>query len=80
MILQDSEKNQLKIEIPITSLDEWTKYHNALLSILRKISIDKCDPQFKDDLKVIYELLSHFQINTKDITTVIDKRQEKAIL
>lgn len=59
MISKDSAKNQLKIEIPIKDLEELARYQNALLSILRKISIDKCDPQFKDDLKVVYALLSH---------------------
>lgn len=59
MIVHDPSKNQLKIEIPLTGLDDLSKYQNALLSMLRRVSIDKNDYQFKEDLKTVYSLLSH---------------------
>lgn len=59
MIIQDKEKNQLRIEIPISNIDELSRYQKGLLNLLKRIHIEKCDPQFKDDLTAVYELLSH---------------------
>lgn len=53
----------LKIEIPITHADELTKYKSAILNMLSHIIIDDCDEAMQDDLKTIYALLLHFELN-----------------
>jgi hypothetical protein len=40
-----TEGNQLKIEIPISSIDELVRYQRGLLHVLKKIHIDECDPE-----------------------------------
>jgi hypothetical protein len=59
MIVHDTAKKQLKIVIPVSSVAELGKYQKGLLNLLKRINIEKCDPQFKDDLAAVYELLSH---------------------
>lgn len=55
-------KMTLKLEIPITSLDDLERYRNALLSVLRRVNINACDTQFKDDLKTVYALISRMTV------------------
>lgn len=59
MVIHDPDKNLLRIEIPISNVEELCRYQKGLLNLLKRIHIEKCDPQFKDDLKAVYELLSH---------------------
>lgn len=66
MVEFEETTSTLKIIIPVSSMDEVEKYHKGLLGILRKIEIDNCDPALKENLKSVYELLSH-------ITTERDK-------
>ncbi len=77
MVVHDSSKNHLRIEIPLSSPDGLIRYQNALLSILRRIRIDKCETEFKEDLKAVYELLSHLQIEeciTKSVSEMSDEK------
>jgi len=65
MVVQDSSKNQLKIEIPLADIDELGKYQSALLSILHKIDIEPDDQELIENLKTIYTLLSHTLIKNE---------------
>lgn len=86
MVVINSGKNQLKVDIPISGIDELHKYQNGLLSILRKIKIDNCDPEFKEHLKTVYELLSHLQPKEefhtlcKERTTKEDNEKPKNVM
>lgn len=53
----------LKIEIPISTSDDVKRYKSALLNMLSHIIIDDCDEAMQDDLKTIYALLLHFELN-----------------
>jgi hypothetical protein len=59
MIEYDSSHNPKKIIIPVSGVEEVQKYQKGILGILGKIEIDHCKPGFKEDLKAVYELLSH---------------------
>jgi hypothetical protein len=63
MIEYDSNQNPLKIIIPVSGIDEVYRYQKGVLTILSKIEIDNCKPSFKEDLKAVYELLSHLLLN-----------------
>lgn len=63
MIVHEVLNTGIKIEIPITHVDELTKYKNALLNMLSHIIIDDCDEAMHDDLKTIYALLLHFELS-----------------
>lgn len=56
------EQNKLRVEIPISSVDELVRYQRGLLHVLKRIHIDECDVEFKNDLAAVYELLSHILI------------------
>lgn len=53
----------LKIEIPISSSDDVKRYKSALLNMLAHIIVDDADEKLQDDLKTIYALLLHFELN-----------------
>lgn len=58
-MIEEHENPGLQIVIPITNMDELTKYQCGLLGILRKVEVGNCDPGLKENLKSVYELLSH---------------------
>lgn len=64
----DETTSTLKIIIPVSSMDEVEKYHKGLLGVLRKIEIDNCDPTLRENLKSVYELLSHLTIDEDQST------------
>ncbi len=62
MKASNAMKMALKLEIPITNLDDLERYRNALLSVLRRVNINACDTQFKDDLKTVYALITRMTV------------------
>jgi len=52
----DHEKN--KVWIPISSMDDIERYQKSLISVLDKVEIDDCNPEFREDLATVYRLLS----------------------
>lgn len=65
MIAHNSCKNQLTITIQNPKVSDIQNYHRSLLKVLEKIEIGNCDPEFKEHLKIVYELLSHLQPDEK---------------
>jgi hypothetical protein len=63
MIEYDSSHNPIKVIIPVSGVEEVQRYQKGLLGILGKIEIDQCKPGFKEDLKAVYELLSHLLLS-----------------
>jgi hypothetical protein len=59
MVIHDVPNNQIRIEIPISSIEEVGRYRKSLLCILNRVEIDPGDLSFKNDLKSVYELLNH---------------------
>lgn len=50
---------------PKIELKELKRYRRALLSVLRRVNINSCDPQFKTDLKTVYRLISKMGVVNK---------------
>lgn len=59
MVQFEGKNSQLKIIIPISSMDELTRYQKGIMGLLNKIEVGNCDPVLKENLKSVYELLSH---------------------
>lgn len=56
----EKEKNSgFRIVIPLSGMEELTKYQKGLMGILRKVEVGNCDPTMKENLNYVYELLSH---------------------
>jgi hypothetical protein len=75
MIVYNPEKDELKIEIPLTTIDDVILYQNALLRILGRINIESNDTQLKEDLKIIYLLLSHTKTNQDAQVKIINSEK-----
>jgi hypothetical protein len=58
----ETGENGLVIVIPDAGVQDLRRFRKGLLSILSKITIENCDSEFKENLKAVYELLSHLQI------------------
>lgn len=63
MIACATVKSDFKIEIPISSSEDVKRYKSALLNMLAHVIIDDVDEKLQDDLKTIYALLLHFELN-----------------
>lgn len=63
MIEFSTDKKQLRICIPVSNFGVIDKYHQSIVSLLDKIEIDDCNPDQRENLNTVYELLSHLQLN-----------------
>lgn len=63
MVRYNPRENQLKIIIPKAGIEELYRYQKGLLNTLGKIEIENCNADFKEDLKSVYELLSHLLLD-----------------
>lgn len=77
MVTRDPSKNQIKIEINVSSIDELFNYQKGLMSLLGRIQIDNCDTRLKENLKSVYKLLSHLLIDKEFPCTDEDKQNNK---
>lgn len=71
MIEYDNSQNPKKIVIPVSGVEDVQKYQKGILGILGKIEIDQCKPGFKEDLKAVYELLSHLALSKELLLEVV---------
>lgn len=53
----------LLIIIPNADIEDINKIRKGLLSILAKVKIENCDSEFKENLKAVYQLLSHLPLD-----------------
>ena len=63
MVRYNPRENQLKIILPDSGMEELYRYQKGLLNMLSKIEIENCSPDFKEDLKSVYKLLSHLLLD-----------------
>jgi hypothetical protein len=61
MIEFNTDQKQLRICIPVSNLRVIYKYHQSIINLLDKIEIDDCNPELRENLNAIYDLLSHLQ-------------------
>lgn len=46
------------VRIPVSSIDDIARYQKSLINVLDKVEIDDCNPAFREDLAMVYRLLS----------------------
>jgi hypothetical protein len=61
MVIYNNRLNQLEIIIPDADEGDLFRYRAGLLTILQEITIENCDPDFKKNLKAVYEILDHLK-------------------
>lgn len=59
--------SRVKIIIEVASMDEIVRYQRGILGILAKIEVDNCDPVLIENIKSVYDLLSHLNTDKKSI-------------
>lgn len=69
MIDYNENLNQFRIIIPLADIRELNDYHRGLLGILQNIDINKCDAELKENLKSVYQLLTHLLPEKSLLTT-----------
>jgi hypothetical protein len=73
MIEIEINRTQLLIEIPIKNIDELTRYQEGIMGLLRRIEVGDCDPELKENIKIIYGLLMQLHLNERLIKSEIKK-------
>jgi hypothetical protein len=58
-----NNNEELRISIPISGIETLTNYQTGLLGLLRRIEIGNCDPELKEHIKAVYELLTQLRLN-----------------
>lgn len=53
-------QSELEIKIQLDSVSELYDYKQSILSLLRRVEVDRSDAALLKDLKNIYRLLNHF--------------------
>jgi hypothetical protein len=61
MIETEKNPNQLILKISLSGHEELSNYEKAIRGLLRRIEVTNCDPDLKENLKAVYQLLSHLQ-------------------
>jgi hypothetical protein len=56
-------EKELKIFISITSIEKLNRYQCGLLGVLSRIEIGNCDPELKENIKAVYELLTQLRLS-----------------
>lgn len=69
MIEISSDQNHIRICIPVSNVKDINRYHKSLINVLDRIEIDDCNPEFREDLITVYELLSHLIPSKEFFTT-----------
>jgi len=65
MISYIQNKNELQVTIPVQGIQELYRYQKGLLGVLAEIQISGCDEKLKENLKSVYQLLSHLLLDTE---------------
>lgn len=67
MVKLDGKNSEMKIVIPISDVQELSKYQRGIMGVLRKIEVGDCDPKMKEHLESVYELLSHLVLDESSL-------------
>jgi hypothetical protein len=59
MIELSADQNHIQICIPVSDVKDINRYHKSLINVLDRVEIDDCNPEFRENLITVYELLSH---------------------
>lgn len=70
---EETRENGLVIVIPSADLQDLRRFRKGLLSLLSKVKIENCDAELKENLKAVFELLSHLQIDDFRAPSSIEK-------
>lgn len=61
MVEFDTNKNLLRICIPVTDLKDLDRHHKSIMKILEQIEIDENTPSLIEALDCVYGMLLHMQ-------------------
>ncbi|MEM6831650.1 MAG: hypothetical protein AAGA66_13025 [Bacteroidota bacterium] len=64
MISYNQNENELQVTIPVEGIQELYAYQKGLLGVLGEIQIAGCDEKLRENLKSVYQLLSHLLLDT----------------
>lgn len=53
-----NDREITNVRIPVSSIEDIARYQKSLISVLDKVEIDDCNPEFREDLATVYKLLS----------------------
>jgi hypothetical protein len=59
IMVEEQKKSGFKIVIPISGMEELAKYQKGLMGVLHRIEVENCDLELAENLKYVYELLTH---------------------
>lgn len=59
MVEFSADQKHIRIYIPVSGLRDINRYHKGIITILDRIEIEGCSPEFRENLTAVYELLSH---------------------
>jgi hypothetical protein len=69
MIELSADQNHIRICIPVSDVKDINRYHKSLINVLDRVEIDDCNPEFRENLIAVYELLSHLIPGKEFFTT-----------
>jgi len=64
MVHYNSTQAQFEIIIPLQKVDDLLRYQKGMLKLLGQIEIGDCNSDLKENLMAVYEILSHFGMDT----------------
>jgi len=61
--MTEAEKNpnRLILKISLSGHEELHDYQKGIRGLLRCIDVTNCDPDLRENIKAVYQLLSHLQ-------------------
>ena len=62
MVTYNSQENHLIITLPNKNVADLKSYYLSILGMLSTIEIQGSNPELMGRVKIVYELLSHFQL------------------
>jgi hypothetical protein len=79
MIEYNGAKRPCKIVIPVSGQHDLLRYQRGVLGILGEVELCECDPALKEDVKAVFNLLSHMVSGNNTLLKLskADKRRNK---
>lgn len=73
----NKDQNRLIIKISDVGYHDLHRFRKGLLAVLAKVSIENCEPEFKESLKSVYELLSHLRFKGSSFNDCVSYEHKK---
>lgn len=77
MIEYNSAKRPCKIVIPISGQHDLLRYQRGVLGILGEVELCDCEPGLKEDVKAVFNLLSHMVSGNNSLLELSRTKQRR---